>query len=103
MRDDRNRVTVAAWKTLQKYIPVDSTNLTMTPTFGYIMDKFRTLYGIFISVTPITNDDKIIIRYRMEIFKLNGNDIKIHWSGEDQAFYLAFRRALDKAVDFIDD
>ena len=108
MTDDRNRVTVADWNTYFKSIIPPVGDMSKTPTFGYIVDEFRKLYGIYVSVTPstkseLTNDDKIVYNYREEVYKLNGNNVVIHWSGSNQAFYLAMREALRKASEFVDD
>lgn len=115
MRDSRDRVTVASWNSiLKKYITyVDKTGYT--PTFGYIVDRFRIDYNIYISVYPIikpsitteggvSSDSLIIFGYRSEICKLDAgnNNVIIEWTGNDQAFYQAMRDALNKAVEFID-
>ena len=108
MKDDRNRVTVADWNTYFKDIIPAVGDMSYTPTFGYIVDEFRELYGIYVSITTstkseLTSDDKIVYNYREEVYKLRGNDIVIHWSGSNQAFYLAMREALRKASEFVDD
>ena len=109
MRDSIERVTVASWESLKKYIPYSS-NDDFTPTFGHVVDQFRIQYNIYITVIPITRstesdfkDDSIIFRYRIDIYKLSGNNVIIHWIGNDQAFYIAMRKAIIKAIDFIDD
>ena len=101
MRDDKNRVTVALWNMIKPHLMMESDG-EMTPTFGAVVDRFRVLLGIYISVTPATNDDIIVYKYRYEVFKLAGNDIKEQFTGSDQAYYLAMRKAIEKALEFVD-
>lgn len=100
MRDDKDRVTVALWNMIKPYIMLEPEG-DMTPTFGDVVDRFRTLWGIYISVSPATNDDILINRYRYEVFRLVGNDIKEQYTGSEQAYYLAMRKAIQKAYEFV--
>ena len=101
MRDDQRRVTVAIWNMIKPYLCMEIKG-DLTPTFGEVVDRFRNLLGIYISVTPATNDDILIYRYRYEIFKLNGNNIVNQFTGSDHSYYLAMREAIKKAYEFID-
>ena len=100
MRDDQNRVTVALWNMIKPYMMMETTG-EYTPTFGEVIDRFRTMWGIYISVSPATNDDILISRYRYEVFRLVGNDIKDQFTGSDHAYYLAARKAIQKAYEFV--
>ena len=101
MRDDQNRVTVALWNMIKPYMMMEIKG-DLTPTFGEVVDRFRTLYGIYISTTPASNDDIIIYKYRYEVFKLSGNNIILQFTGNDHSYYLAMRKAIEKAYEFLD-
>jgi hypothetical protein len=100
MNDDRNRVTVALWNMIKPYLMMEPDG-NMTPTYGDVVDRFRTLWNVYISATPATNNDIQINRYRYEVFRLAGNDIKDQFTGSDQAYYLAMRKAIQKAYEFV--
>jgi len=100
MRDDQNRVTVALWNMIKPYMMME-TDGEYTPTFGEVIDRFRTMWGIYISVSPASNDDILICKYRYEVFRLVGNDIKEQFVGSDHAYYLAARKAIQKAYEFV--
>ena len=100
MKDDQNRVTVALWNMIKPYMMTD-TDGEYTPTFGTVVDRFRNLYSIYISVTPATNDDIIVYRYRYEVFQIEGNNIKNQFTGSDHSYYLAMRKAIEKALEFV--
>ncbi len=100
MKDDQNRVTVAIWNMIKPYMMMETKN-GLTPAFGEVVDRFRTMYGIYISTTPVTDDDVLIYRYRYEVFKLDGNNIKKQFTGSEQAYYLAMRKAIEKAFEFV--
>jgi hypothetical protein len=74
----------------------------LTPTFGEIVDRFRELYSIYISATPTSNDDIIVYKFRYEVFKLSGNNIKNQYTGSEQAYYIAMREAILKAFELIE-
>ncbi|MBP3732253.1 MAG: hypothetical protein J6I84_03320 [Bacilli bacterium] len=108
MRDDRNRITVAQWKTVKKYIDYSDV-ASMTPTFGFVVDELRKNYGIYIAVSPVTNSDlssgtdtKIVFAYRSIVSWVSGNDILAQWSSSEQAYYLAIRRAIDTAINWLE-
>lgn len=100
MRDDTNRVTVALWNIIKPCMKMRVKG-DLTPTYGEIVDRFRTLWGIYISVTPATDDDILISKFRYEIFRLVGNEIKDQFTGSDYAYYLAMRKAIQKAYEFV--
>ena len=100
MNDDKNRVTVALWNMIKPYLMMEPDG-NMTPTYGDVVDRFRILWNVYISVTPATNNDTQINRYRYEVFRLEGNDVKDQFTGSDQAYYLAMRKAIQKAYDFV--
>ena len=100
MKDDRNRVTVALWNMIKPYLMME-TDGEYTPTYGDVVDRFRTLWEIYISVAPASNDDVLINKYRYEVFRLAGNDIKDQFTGSEQAYYLAMRKAIQKAYEFV--
>jgi len=100
MRDDHNRITVAQWNMLKPYLMMEPDG-EMTPTFGDVVDKFRELWGIYISVSPASNDDILIYKYRYEVYRLKGNDIKDQFTGSDHAYYLAMRKGIQKAYEFV--
>ncbi len=100
MKDDRNRVTIAIWNMIKPYMSME-TDGELTPTFGEVVDRFRILWEIYISVSPATNDDILIYRYRYEVFRLEGNDIKDQFTGSDHSYYLAMREAILKAYEFV--
>jgi hypothetical protein len=100
MRDDHNRVTVALWNMIKPYMMME-TNGEYTPTFGEVVDRFRTMWNVYISATPATNEDIIIDRYRYEVFQLEGNNIKNRFTGSDHSYYLAMRKAIEKALEFV--
>ena len=100
MKDDQNRVTVALWNMIKPYMMTD-TDGEYTPTFGTVVDGFRDLYCIYISVTPATNDDIIVYRYRYEVFQIESNNIKNQFTGSDHSYYLAMRKAIEKALEFV--
>ena len=111
MKDDKNRVTVASWQTIKKYISSGSKDQEYTPTFGYLVDELRKKYDIYVAVFPITKsalntslgEDRIIFGYRSEVYKLSGNNVVIHWTGTGQSFYETMRLAINQAIEFIDD
>jgi len=100
MRDDHNRITVAQWNMLKPYLMMEPDG-EMTPTFGDVVDKFRELWEIYISVSPASNDDVLIYKYRYEVFRLVGNDIKDQFTGSDHSYYLAMRKGIQKAYEFV--
>ena len=100
MRDDQNRVTVALWNMIKPYMMIE-TDGEYTPTFGEVIDRFRILWNVYISVSPATNDDILICKYRYEVFRLAGNDIKNQFVGSDHSYYLAARKAIQKAYEFV--
>lgn len=107
MIDDKNRVTVAIWDMIKMYMMSQPLRVEpeddMTPTFGKIVDKFRVSYNIYISVTPVTNGDVLVIRYRYEVFEMaeNNNNVIKQFTGSEQAYYLAMRKAIEKAFEFL--
>ena len=108
MKETEDRVSVVSWRKLKKYIPLpkDGSYPDYTPTFGFVIDKFRTLYSIYISVTPNTKPDIsgniIVLGYLEEVFKISGNNVEVHWSGNNQSFCGASREAIDKAFEILD-
>jgi hypothetical protein len=100
MKDDKNRVTVALWNMIKPYMMMEVSG-EYTPTFGEVVDRFRTMWNVYISVSPATNDDILIYKYRYEVFRLAGNDIKDEFTGSDHAYYLAMRKAIQKAYEFV--
>lgn len=100
MRDDQNRVTVAIWNMIKPFLTIEIEG-DMAPMFGEVVDNFRMLYNIYISVTPFTNDDILIYKYRYEIFELEGNNIKNRFTGSEHSYYLAMRKAIEKALEYV--
>lgn len=100
MKDDKNRVTVSIWNMIKPYMMMEISG-DLTPTFGEVVDRFRTMWNIYISVSPATNDDILVYRYRYEVFRLMGNDIKDQFTGSDHSYYLAMREAILKAYEFV--
>ena len=100
MKDDLNRITVAQWNMIKPYMMME-TDGEYTPTFGEVIDRFRTLWNVYISVSPATNDDILICKYRYEVFRLAGNDIKDQFISSDHAYYLAARKAIQKAYEIV--
>ena len=100
MKDDQNRVTVALWNIIKPYMMMEVSG-EYTPTFGEVVDRFRTMWNVYISVSPATNDDILICKYRYEVFRLAGNDIKDEFTGSETAYYLAMRKAIQKAYEFV--
>jgi hypothetical protein len=101
MRDDSTRVTVASWEKLKEVIPADSENMKLTPRFGYVIDNFRILYNIYISVIPIEINESNINGFRYDIYQLSNNDILNTYSGTEQAYYVACRSAISKALEIL--
>ena len=104
MKDDLTRITIAQWNKLKSSIPPETTpNPEFTPHFGYIVDSFRNLYKICISVTPTSDNGEFILGYRSVVCKLSGNNIENFWTGSELSYYLAMRNAIDKAYEFINE
>jgi hypothetical protein len=104
MRDDLTRITVAQWNKIKRVIPQEiEPDQELTPRFGYIVDNFRILYDIYISVTPIQDRKELVRGYRGTVFKLSGNNIENVWTNTEQSYYLAMRVIIDKAFEFITD
>lgn len=101
MRDDQTRVTVAQWEKLKTIIPPESTEMKLTPKFGYVVDKFREMYGIYISTIPVSDDDIIIYRFRSQVYKISGNNVIDTWTGTNQAFYIGMRYAINQAIEMV--
>ena len=100
VRDDKNRVTVAQWNMIRPYMMMEVDG-ELTPTFGEVIDRFRTLWNVYISISPATNDDIYVNKYRYEVFRLDGNDIKDQFTGSDPVYYLAARKAIMKAYEIV--
>jgi len=100
MRDDENRVTVALWNMIKPYMMMEIDG-DLTPTYGEVIDRFRIMWKVYISISPATNNDLQINRYRYEVFRLEGNDIKDQFTGSDNAYNQAARKAIQKAYEFV--
>lgn len=99
------------WLEIKKYIPnmTEKNDQTVPPEYGYIVDKFRQKYGIYISVMPkidpeIDTERTLSFRFNGRILYLDGiSNIIEEVSLSGRKFSDVMRQTINKAIDILND
>lgn len=99
------------WLRIKNYIPnlPEKNDLTVAPEYGYILDKLRQKYNIYISVIPIVDselDTEKTLTFRfngkiMYLDKINNVLEEIIVSG--RKYTDTMRLAINKSIDILED
>lgn len=104
--DYKNRVTELSWGTIKDMIPSPpkENNLNLPPELGYVVDRIRDNFSIYINVWPRKNRDldnvnrDTIFEWVGDIYKVDGNKIKWTYTISGTNYTKVIRDCIDKAV-----
>lgn len=106
--DYKNRVTELSWGTIKDMIPSPpkENNLNLPPELGYVVDRIRDNFSIYINVWPRKNSDldnvnrDTIFEWVGDIYKVSKNKITWQYTFSGTDYVKVIRDCIDKAVSY---